>query len=296
MKVFLTGGTGYVGSHVLQALLDAGHEVVALVRPGSESDLPVAENTVDIVPGDALVKESYVHALEDCEAIIHLIGIIREFPQRGITFEKLHVDATRNILDAAREHGISRFIHMSALGAKSDSKSGYFKTKARAEAQVEESGMDYTIIRPSIIFGPDDDFINYFVGMMKSFHVIPIIGDGRYRMQPVYVNDVSQAFVRSLQTSASVGKTYEVAGPTQYIYKEMIKIVRSTINTWALIIHPPKTLMTLLAKMFQYFAFFPVTEAQIIMLYDENITDDDRWKDDLNIAPKNFEKTIAEYL
>lgn len=296
MKVFVTGGTGYVGSQIIQDLLNAGHEVTALVREGSESKLSADPDRIEIVKGDALEQESFSGALADCDAVIHLIAIIREFPQKGITFEKMNFETTKNVLEAARKHSISRFVYMSALGAKHDSKSSYFTTKAASEDLVKESGIDYTIFRPSIIHGPDDEFINYFAGIMRTFHVIPIIGAGRYRMQPIHLRNVSQAFVQSLTSVVAVNKTYEIAGPDRYPYRDMMGTIKGATGTWAIPMYQPKLLMVILAKLFQHFAFFPVTEAQIIMLYDENITEDNRIWEDFDIEPIGFEEGLREYL
>jgi len=296
MRVFLTGGTGYVGSRILQDLLSTGHEVSALVRPGSESKLPVNSDEITVVHGDILDKSSFSEALSQCDAAIHLIGIIREFPGKGITFEKFHVQATQNVLDAARENNIGRYVHMSALGARIDSPSGYFATKARAQELVVSSGLDYTIFKPSIIYGENDDFINYFAGIIKTFHVIPIIGKGTYRMQPISVKDVSQLFTQALTNSSAIGKTYEVAGPDRYEYKEMMQIVKSAIGTWAIPVHTPRAIMSPMAKLFQHLRFFPVTNDQIIMLYDENITDDTRIFEDFDIEPTPFREGIEAYL
>lgn len=296
MKVFLTGGTGYVGSRILQNLLSAGHEVSALVRPGSESKLPVDSQKVTVVHGDVLNKSSFLEALGRCDAVIHLIGIIRKFPGKGVTFEKFHIQATHNMIAAAKEHGIKRYIHMSALGARKDSPSGYFSTKARAEELVVSCRLDYTIFKPSIIYGENDDFINYFAGIMKTFHVIPIIGKGTYRMQPIAVQDIGDLFVQSLTTPASIGKIYAVAGPDRYEYKEMMQVVKRALGTWAIPVHTPRLLMSSLAKSFQRFRFFPVTTDQIIMLYDENITDDTRMYQDFSIEPTPFKEGIEAYL
>lgn len=296
MNVFLTGATGYVGNQICQDLLDAGHTVYILVRPGSESKISIQSENLIIVSGNALDRPSYDEAISQCEAIINIIGIIREFPRKGITYEKLHVRTTQLLIDAAKAHEITRFIQMSALGVKPDSPSGYFTSKAAAEARLRESGLDYTIFRPSVIYGPDDEFIHYFVGIMRNFHVIPIIGAGHYRMQPVSLYDVSQAFVRTLSEPESYGKTYELAGPDRYEYTEMMKLVRESAGITALPIHMPKLLMSAGATLFQHFAFFPVTRSQIVMLYDENITDDMRAFELFDITPTPFRRGIADYL
>ncbi len=296
MKVFITGGTGFVGSHIIEDLLASQHEVTALIRPGSEPHLSVPEHRITLVRGDISVPDSFANALRACDAVIHLVGIIREFPRRGITYQKLHIDATRNILQTAESGDISKFVHMSALGVKHDSPSGYFTTKAEAEDLVRNSTLNSTIFRPSVIFGPGDDFINYFADIIRRFHVIPIIGSGRYRMQPVHINNVSQAFVQSLETDSTTGHTYEIAGPDRYEFREMMRIIQSVLDTWAIPVYNPKFLMMALTKLLQRFQFFPVTENQIVMLYDENITDDDRMYHQLNIMPVPFEAGIREYL
>jgi len=296
MHVFLTGSTGYVGGHLLHHLLAAGLEVSALVRPGSEAKLPVSEDSITILHGDATDPDSYTEELNNCDAAIHIIGVIREFPHRGINFEDAHVTATRNVVTAAADYNIQRFLYLSAVGTKHDSPSGYFSTKARAEDIVRESGLDYTIFRPSIMFGPDDEFINYFVDLMRTFHVIPLIGGARYRMQPVAIQDVCRVFIEALGAPETVGETYELAGPDRYEYKRMMKIVRRIAGTWAIPVHLPKQFMKGMAKLMQRFAFFPVTEDQITMLYDENITNDERIWELLGIERTGFEEGIAEYL
>jgi len=296
MRVFLTGATGYVGRQILLDLIDAGHHPVALVRPGSASKLPINPEAITVAEGDGLKPDTFRNTLVGCDAIIHLVGIIREFPQKGITYRKSHVEFTRNLVNAATDAGISRFIHMSALGAKHDTSSGYFSTKAEAEEILRSSELDYTIFKPSIIFGPDDDFINYFAGMMRTFHVIPIIGAGRYRMQPISLYDVGQIFVRALATPETIGKTYELAGPDRYAYTEMMKKVRDIAGILAIPVHIPKILMSGMATLFQYLPFFPVTKAQIVMLYDENISDDTRVFELFDFQPTPFEQGISQYL
>ncbi|HKJ67788.1 MAG TPA: complex I NDUFA9 subunit family protein [bacterium] len=296
MKVFITGSTGFVGSYILRELLSRQHEVVALVRPGSASRLPLPEDKITRVQGDITDPDTYHPALQTCDAVIHLVGVIREFPRRGITYQKLHVDATRDLLRASEESCVAKFIHMSALGAHHGSASGYFHSKAKAEDLVRNSPLETTIFRPSIIFGPGDDFINYFANIIRRFHLIPIIGSGKYRMQPVHITNLSTAFVNSLETDQTTGQNYEIGGPDIYEFREMMEVIKSVLDTWAIPVYNPKLLMTGLAKLLQRFPFFPVTEDQIIMLYDENITDDDRIYRQLNITPIPFEAGIREYL
>lgn len=296
MKVFLTGATGFVGRHILQDLLEVEHTVVALVRKGSEDKLPINPGRIEIVQGDALDKSSYQDSLSGCDAVINLIGIIREFPQKGINFERMHVRTTQFLVEAALAKDVDRYIQMSALGVRHESDSKYFTTKARAEDMIKASGLEYTILRPSLIFGSGDEFINYFADIIRKFHTIPVIGNGKYQMEPVYIKDVSQAFVQSLSKPETINQIYEMGGPERFEYEEMMHVVKRALGTWAITIHYPKSLMMTLASMLQYYKFFPLTTDQIIQLFEENITDDNTVYQVYDIQPTPFEETINGYL
>ena len=192
MKVFVTGSTGFVGNHVLNELLEKGHQVRALVRPGSEYKLKRPDE-VESTPGTVEEPADLIQGMQGCDAIIHLVGIIRAFPNRGITFEKLHTEATANVVAAAKETGVSRLLHMSALGAREDGPTPYLSTKYAAEELVRESGLDFTVFRPSLIFGRGGEAIKMFSDMVAKI-VVPIIGDGKYRFQPVSASTVAQGF------------------------------------------------------------------------------------------------------
>ena len=155
MRVFLTGATGFVGSHVLRALLEAGHSVKVLVRPGQEHRLVASGDNVEVVHGDITDAESIGTAVEGCDAVVHLVGIIKEDVASGATFERVHLDGARNVIDAATAAGVGRFALMSANGAKprEDAVSAYQWSKYEAEEHLKASGLDYVILRPSVIFG-----------------------------------------------------------------------------------------------------------------------------------------------
>jgi len=296
MKVLLTGATGFVGGHLTRELIAKGHSVVPLIRPGSEKQLPGKDDKITPVYGDILKPETFRKALGECDAVIHLIGIRREFPQRGITYQKLHIEATRNIVQIAEESGIRRYVHMSALGTSPDSASGYFRSKATAEELVRNSSLEYTIFSPSIIFGPGDEFINYFADVISTFHVIPIVGLGTYRMQPVYIKDLCQIFEQSLTAKNTINECFDIAGPDRFEYREMMQVVKDVAEIKALPVYAPKFLMQGMAKLFQYYKFFPITEDQIVMLYAENITDDHRIFENLGIRQTGFKEGLQMYL
>jgi len=296
MNVFVTGGTGFVGREVVAQLLQAGHRVTCLVRRGSEGKLEKHER-LDVHYGDATDPASLKGGLDGCEAIIHLVGIIREFPGRGITFARLHTEATANMINAARSAGIGRFVHMSANGTREGAVSAYHQTKWAAEQALRSSGLDWTIFRPSLIYGPGDQFVNMLVGLIRKLPVVPVLGDGRYRMSPVAVEDVAAGFVRALDIPASVGETYHCGGPQSLSYDEILDLVGRAIGKGRVIkLHQPLLLMKPVVAAMESLPSFPITRSQLTMLIEGNEVDPTAWSKTFSIEPKNFYATISGYL
>jgi uncharacterized protein YbjT (DUF2867 family) len=292
MKIFLTGGTGFVGGHVRAALLQKGHEIRLLVHRKTEDEEPGVEH----VEGDVTRPETFAALVEGCDATINLVGIIREFPGRGVTFEQLHVEATRNVLMAAKMCGVRRHIQMSALGSRPGATSKYHQTKYRAEEEVRNSGLNWTIFRPSIIFGPKDDFVNKLAGYIRNYPAIPVIGDGRYRLQPIAADDVARCFALALDMPATIGRVFELCGPDRLPYNDMLDIVGRQLGTSKVAkIHSPLTLMAAIVPFMQRFSSFPITMDQILMLVEENICDGS-WPETFRFEPESFESGIARYL
>lgn len=296
MKIFLTGGTGFVGSEVLRQLVAAGHVVRALVRKGSETRLAMTEN-VEIHAGDVTDAGSLVGALEGCDAVIHLVGIIREFPASGITFEKLHVEATRNVLKAAREQAVQRYLHMSSNGTREHSNTGYHSTKWRAEKLVHDSGMQWTIFRPSLIFGPGSEFIEILTKLIRQAPVIPVIGDGQYRMQPVSVTEVADSFVKALKMPGTIGATYHLGGGASYSYDEILDLTAQAMGHQKTAkIHQPLFMIKPMVKMLQGNTRFPITSDQLTMLIEGNVCDNNDWVNDFGLEPQNYARGIETCL
>jgi NADH dehydrogenase len=296
MKVFLSGGTGFVGSEVLRQLTAAGHAVRCLVRRGSEGKLAVRER-VEIRHGDVTEPATLAGGLEGCEAVIHLVGIIREYPARGITFAQMHTAATRHVVAAARAQGVRRYLQMSANGTRENAATAYHRTKWEAEEAVRASGLAWTIFRPSLIFGPRDEFVNMLAGMIRNLPVVPVLGDGRYRMSPVAVEEVAAGFVRALEKPETVGRTFHCCGPASHSYDELLDLVGTALGRSHLPkLHHPLFLMKPMIAMLEAIPQFPVTSEQLTMLLEGNVCDPAEWSATFGITPVSFAEGIGRYL
>jgi NADH dehydrogenase len=222
-KVFLTGATGFVGSEILKKLVEKGYIVKVLVR--DEKRLKVRSENIEIALGDILDAESVLKGISGCDVAINLVGIIREFPERNVTFENMHFVATKNVVDAAKKAGVSRFIQMSANGTRHDAVSNYHKTKYKAEEYLKSSNLVYTIFRPSLIYGENDSFINMLNNFMKKTPIFSYFGDGGYLMQPVSVTEVADIFVNSIDLEKTYNRTFSICGGEVFSYKQLLKII-----------------------------------------------------------------------
>jgi NADH dehydrogenase len=285
-RVFVTGATGFVGKHIVRALLAQGFLVRCLVRPGSEADLRGFES-IDRVPGDALTPAGLAPSVEGCSAFIHLVGIIRENRGRGITFERVHTQATRDMLALARAAGVKRYVQMSALGTRPGARARYHQTKWDAEEAVRAGDLEWTIFRPSIIFGRGDAFVSALGSAVKRLPAIPVLGDGRYRVQPIPVEQVAEGFARALRTPASVRQTYEVAGPAPYAFVDLLdEIGRALGRPRVRKLHVPLAPVRAMTRALDWLPFYPVSRDQLIMLEEESVTDPSRFFAELGLEPE----------
>lgn len=272
-RVFVTGATGFVGRSVIQALRSDGYVVRCLVRRGSERDLRGLE-AVERVEGDILVRRGLEEGMAGCQAVVHLVGIIRERPTVGTTFEMVHTQGTINVLEAAMAAGVRRLLHMSALGSRPGARARYHQTKWAAEETVRASGLAWTIFRPSIIYGRGDEFVTMLARMVERSPVVPVIGSGRQRLQPVPVEHVAEGFARALALPATEKHVYEVGGPDQLTMVELLDAIGSALGHRRVRkAHVPLGFMRPVARILHRLPGFPVTPDQLRMLEEDNVCD-----------------------
>lgn len=272
-RVFVTGATGFVGRSVIQALRSDGYVVRCLVRRGSERDLR-GLGAVERVEGDILVRRGLEEGMAGCQAVVHLVGIIRERPAAASTFEMVHTQGTINVLEAAMAAGVRRHLHMSALGSRPGARARYHQTKWAAEEAVRASGLAWTIFRPSIIYGRGDEFVTMLAHMVERSPVVPVIGSGRQRLQPVLVEHVAEGFARALALPATEKQVYEVGGPDRVTMVELLDAIGSALGHRRVRkAHVPLGFMRPLTRVLHRLPGFPVTPDQLRMLEEDNVCD-----------------------
>jgi uncharacterized protein YbjT (DUF2867 family) len=295
-RVFVTGATGFVGRAVIQALRAEGHAVRCLVRRGSESDLRGLE-AIERVEGDILGPVDALQAdIAGCDTVVHLVGIIREHRTRAITFERLHHQGTKNVVAAAAAAGARRFLHMSALGTRPGARARYHQTKWAAEEAVRGSGLAWTIFRPSVIYGPGDGFVSMLAGMVRRLPVVPVIGDGRQRLQPVLLDHVATGFARAVTTDAATKQTYDVTGPDAMSLLDLLTLIAAALHRRLRVVRVPLGVMRPMAGMFHRVPTFPITPDQLLMLQEDNTGDPEAFYTAFGLTPVSFAQGLRQIL
>jgi uncharacterized protein YbjT (DUF2867 family) len=308
--VVVFGGSGFIGTHIVRALAKRGVRVrVAMRRPHLGHELRVLGDVgqVQLVQANVKFPDSIDRALEGADAVVNLVAVLHE---RGTqNFTALHVDAAREIAEAAAKRGVKRVVHFSALGAAS-SGSKYARTKFAGERAVMEAVPTATIMRPSIVFGPGDHFFNRFAEMARNpllygmAGTIPLIGGGKTRFQPVFAGDVADAVCAALESDDARGRVYELGGPRVYSFKELMQfVVRETDRRAPLLPLPfvfAYPIGLLAGWILGLFGAPPLTGDQVVQLTRDNIVGADKAAgtlQDLGVTPlESIEAIVPNYI
>ncbi len=300
--VTIIGGSGFLGRHITRALARQGHRIrVAVRRPDLAGHVQPLGTPGQIMPVQANLRypESVEAACAGSDVVINLVGVL--FSSGGQTFSALHAHGARVAARAAKNAGAAQFIQMSAIGADEDSASEYARTKAEGEAAAREEFPGATIIRPSIVFGPEDNFFNQFAAMARFSPVLPLIGGGETRFQPVFVGDVAEAIATLVANGNGNGKTWEFGGPAQRSFRELLEYVLEVTGRKRLLVPVPFGLARIKATILGLLPNPLLTADQVDLLKSDNVVSDaaiaeGRTLEGLGIKPEPIEAIVPEYL
>ena len=299
--VTVFGGSGFLGRHVVRALVKRGYRVrVAVRRPDLAGFLQPLGFVGQIQVSQANVRfpDSVARAAEGSEAIVNLVGVLAESGRQS--FDAVHVFGARTIAAAAKAVG-APLVHMSAIGADPSSPSGYGRSKAEGEAAARELVPGAVILRPSVVFGQEDEFFNRFAAMAQYSPALPLIGGGATRFQPVFVGDLAQAVLAAVDGKAKAGATYELGGPEVRTFRELMELMLHEIAAKRLLIDLPFGLAHLMAYLTDWAPGAPLTRDQVAMLRTDNVVSAAAAEagltlEGLGIAPSALATILPTYL
>jgi uncharacterized protein YbjT (DUF2867 family) len=299
--VTVFGGSGFIGAQAVRQLAKAGWRIrVAVRNPAKAYAMRLAGDVgqIDIVQANVRNLPSLRRALSGATAAVNVVGVLRETGRQG--FQAVQVMGAKNVAAAARAEGVSRLVQMSAIGADAGSESKYARTKAQGEAAVREIYPDAVIVRPSIVFGPQDDFFNRFAAMAQISPVLPLLGGGATRFQPVYVGDVAKAIARAVTAPEAAGQIYELGGPAVFSFRQLMEMMLAEIGkrrVLAPVPWPAAALIGALGDIAGAVIDPPVTSDQVLLLKSDNVVSGScPGLAELGITPTTLEAVLPSYL
>lgn len=296
--VAIFGGSGFLGRHIVRALAREGWRIRVGVRhPNTAHFLrPMGRvGQIQIVKANLLNSDDVAEMMREAHAVINLVGIL--FQRGAQRFRAVHSEGAESVAHAAAEHGIGRLIHFSALGASDESSSQYARSKAEGEKRVRAAFPAATIMRPSVVFGPEDDFFNRFAALARMSPVLPLIGGGHTRFQPVYAGDVAQATLAALGNPSAESQTFELGGPEIMTLKEVMQFVLRETRRRRLLINLPFGLAKFQAAFLGLLPKPPLTLDQVRLLQSDNIvTPGAAGLAELRVTPTTVEAIVPAYL
>ncbi len=295
MKISVTGATGFVGGYVVNELLRRGHEIRVIARRPDEARSRF-NRPVPAVEGDVTDAAALEAGFSGCDAVVHLVGIINE--SEGLSFDAVHRQGAENVVAAMKKAGVRRLVHMSAMGSSPDAPSEYGRTKAAGEEAVRRSGLDATIFRPSIIFGPGDGFVTLLAKIVRANPgFIPVIGPGTVRFMPVSAREIAALFADALEKPDASGKTFEVGGPETLTMDEIYREIAGALGKPRKpLVHFPLWYGRILAAVMAVLPDPPLTADQLRSLSRDNVGDTTATSALLGSPTTRFAEGIRAYV
>jgi uncharacterized protein YbjT (DUF2867 family) len=289
------GGTGFIGRHLVPLLVRSGETVrLAARQPGRIQMTTASVQEVGIIQSDVLDDIAVDAAIAGTDAVINLVGILTETTIQS--YRAIHVEAARRIALAAHRHGVTRLIHLSALGASPTSPAISDWTKAEGEEAIRAAFPQATIVRPSLVFGEDDHFFSRFAAMIRSSPVLPLIGGGTTRFQPVFVDDMTVGLLELLKRSNTAGKTYEFGGPQVHSFKVLLELLLTALNRQRVLIPIPFALAEMQAALLELLPNPPLTRDQVRLLKTDKVGSGvEPTLVDLGVQPRPLEEFLAVF-
>jgi uncharacterized protein YbjT (DUF2867 family) len=300
--ITIYGGSGFIGRHVVRAIAKTGARMrVGVRRPELAGHLQPLGGVgqINAVQANVRYPESLLAAADGADAVVNLVGIL--FPSGKQTFEAVQDEGARHVAEAARKGGARALVHGSAIGANADSPSLYARSKAAGEEAVRDVFPDPIILRPSVVFGPEDDFFNRFAALARISPALPLIGGGKTKFQPVFAGDVAKAVIASLTGGATAGATYELGGPEILTMKEVMQRVLTYTMRKRLLVPEPLWLAKLQGAFLQVLPKPPLTIDQVRLLEVDNVVSEDarsaaRTLEGVGIEPVAIASVVPDYL
>lgn len=296
--ILVAGGTGFVGSGIVRELARRGKPVAVLTRNASRTKR-FSGLDVTYREGDVTRPESLAAAMQGVEAVVGCQQFPNspiENPGKGYTFEKVDAEGTENLVRAAKAAGVKRYVYLSGAGAAPEGPH-WFRAKWRAETAVRESGLTFTILRPSWVYGPEDKSLNKFLGMARFLPFVPLIGNaGKQRMQPVFIDDVGRAVAESLDNPAAANQIFELGGPDVMSMTDAVRTALQVAGRRRLLLSSPKPLMKLLASVLQFAPGRPLTPDAVDFITGDALGDPVVIQRALGLRPTPLREALATYL
>lgn len=299
--VTVFGGSGFVGNQAVRQLARAGWRIRVAVRNpslGYRMRLLGDVGQIDVVQANVRDGDSVRRALDGATASVNLVGVLYETGRQR--FQAVHTDGARLVTKAAQALGVTRVVQMSALGADADGPSAYARTKAAGEVAVRDIRPDAVILRPSVVFGPEDAFFNKFAAMASVSPALPLIGGGRTRFQPVFVGDIGKAIARVVTDSDSAGRTYEIGGAAEFTFRQLMEMMLEETHQRRMLVPVPFNVASMLGSFGDLIAGVmppPVTSDQVASLRVDNVVSGDfPGLADLGVTPTTLEAVLPTYL